>query len=184
MERITTQTMTLRSKGQFATRKQYALTALLLALKETKKVRWVKCIALSYLIAWPLALFIDIHEPTPIEYARAEEIATSTPPVPVVIEVTYTKERTKELIAEAFPDAPIMLRVAACESGFLQHAYNPTNNSHDGGVFQISQKYHGARMQKLGLDPYDVKDNIAYARILYNESGLQPWLASKHCWSR
>lgn len=136
-----------------------------------------------FYIAGFFVLYIIGTQPTPIEYTQAAipPVATTTP---IIIEVSYSKERVQELIKEAFPDAPIMLKVAACESGFLQHAYNPTNGSHDGGVFQISQKYHGQRMEKLGLDPYDVKDNIAYARILYDQNGLRDWSASKHCWSK
>ena len=169
----------IRSKGRYTTRTRYALDALLSAIKSVGGTNWLR---IAFVLTF--ASFSLLHEPSPIEYARAETtppVATSTP---AIIELTYTKERVKELIVESFPDAPVMLKVAACESGFLQHAYNPTNNSHDGGVFQISQKYHGERMKTLGLDPYDVKDNISYARILYNESGLAPWRASRFCWSK
>jgi hypothetical protein len=180
----------IRSKGQFTTKTKYALQTLLLGLKELRKVRWIECTCLAYLIAIPLTIANDAFKPldNTIHYALAEEVtppvATSTATSTVVIELTYSKERVKELITEAFPDAPIMMKVAACESGFLQHAYNPTNNSHDGGVFQISQKYHGDRMETLGLDPYDVRDNITYARMLYDEQGLAPWSASKFCWQK
>jgi len=105
-------------------------------------------------------------------------------PVLIEEEIDWTPERVKEEVLKVFPDAPVMVRVAFCESSFLPHAYNPTNESHDGGVFQISEKYHGERMDELGLDPYDVRDNLAYARVLYNESGLQPWSASKRCWTK
>jgi len=172
----------LRSAGRFTTKKKYALDALLSGVKAVGGTNWLR---IAFVLI--LASFSLLHEPQPIEYARAEAtppVATSTVATTTVIKLSYTKERVQELIVEAFPDAPIMLRVAACESGFLQHAYNPTNNSHDGGVFQISQKYHGHQMKKLGLDPYDVKDNIAYARILYDANGLRDWSASKHCWSK
>lgn len=94
----------------------------------------------------------------------------------------WTKQDVITEINRVFPDAPIMVEVARCESGFIPHAYNPTNNSHDGGIFQVSEKYHGARLRELGLDRFDVIDNIAYARILYDESGFQPWNASRGCW--
>jgi hypothetical protein len=99
--------------------------------------------------------------------------------------VEWTEERIKEAIRETFPEQPdLLVRVASCESSFLPDAYNPKNGSHDGGVFQISEKYHGERLKELGLNPYDVRDNLAYARLLYEESGLKPWAASKRCWSR
>lgn len=173
----------IKSLGRYATRKEYALQTLWLG---AKSVGWTNWIRILFVVVWFL-IYILFTQPVAINYVAAEEVATSTPvveEVPAVIELSYTKERVKELIAETFADAPIMQEVARCESGFLQHAYNPTNNSHDGGVFQISQKYHGKRMEKLGLDPYDVKDNIAYARILYDEQGLAPWVWSKPCWSK
>jgi hypothetical protein len=31
-------------------------------------------------------------------------------------------------------------------------------------------------MAELGLDPWDVEDNVKFARVLYEESGWQPWV--------
>ena len=106
----------------------------------------------------------------------------------VMIEVRYdwTEERIIEEINNVFPDAPIMVKVAKCEGvvdGKLDpKAYNPTNDSHDKGIFQISEKYHGTKIKELGLDMYDIKDNLAFARILYDNEGLTPWKWSKPCW--
>lgn len=97
--------------------------------------------------------------------------------------IDWTVERVKEYINRAFPDSPVMLEVARCESGFKPSAFNPTNNSDDKGIFQISTYYHGSRVEELELDMYKVTDNITFARILYDEQGLQPWSASKRCWS-
>lgn len=126
------------------------------------------------------------------QYVEAQEphvyVATTTPKVEqkVIVEVRpdwSNPERVKQEIEKVFPDAPIMKEVARCESGFKPNAYNPTNNSNDSGVMQISQKYHGKRMRELGLDPFDVQDNLAFARILYDEQGLAPWKWSKPCWN-
>jgi hypothetical protein len=106
------------------------------------------------------------------------------PEVQVVVRINWTTDRVKEEIRKVFPDAPIMLEVARCESGFKPNAYNPTNGSGDKGIMQISTKYHGHRTNALGLDMYDVQDNLKYARMLYDESGLQPWKWSKPCWSK
>lgn len=121
------------------------------------------------------------HVPV-IEEIQSEE----TEPRVVLIEVriNWTPDRIAQEIDKVFPDAPIMHKVMACESNGNIEAYNPTNGSHDNGLFQISDLYHGKRVRSLGLDVGNPADNIAYARILYDESGLQPWSASKHCWSR
>ena len=144
-------------------------------------------IAVGVFLGIILGLSIDLAERTigqPIVYvAEAKEVE----PKEVLIEarINWTEERIKEEIRETFPEAPeTFIRIAKCESNFLPHAYNPTNNSHDGGILQISQKYHGEEMEKMKLDPYNVQDNLKFGRILYEESGLSPWSASKHCWNK
>jgi len=128
-----------------------------------------------------------------IHYVEASELqVTETdveiPPKPepqvvqIRVAINWTPERIAQEIDRVFPDAPIMHDVMRCESGGNNDAYNPTNGSHDNGLFQISDLYHGPRVRKMGLDVGDPADNIAFARILYDESGLQPWSASKDCW--
>ena len=103
----------------------------------------------------------------------------------VLIEPTYSEESIKMRIKEAFPeDSERMLRVALCESGYDRNAHNPKNNSHDRGIFQLSEKWHGKEMKELGIDPTDVEQNIQYARLLYDRNGLKDWSASKKCWSK
>lgn len=129
-----------------------------------------------------------------IEYVRAsseiEAVQATTTAVEVEREVrikvvyNWTHDRIKQEIEAVFPDAPIMYHVMMCESGGKIDAYNPTNNSHDNGLFQISDLHHGERVRALGLDVGNPKDNITFARILYDESGLQPWIWSKPCWSK
>jgi hypothetical protein len=82
-----------------------------------------------------------------------------------------------------------MEKVAKCEgvrNGLLDpEAFNPTNGSGDKGIFQISTLYHYDTYTSLGFtDMYDVEQNVAYARLLYDSQGLQPWSASRLCWSR
>ena len=107
-----------------------------------------------------------------IVYVKPEVI------VEEVIVETET-EKIERLIREAFEDAPIMIEVARCESGFR----NVPSKTGDYGVFQINQ-VHLKRLQELGLDRTKIEDNIKYARMLYDESGTQPWYMSKHCWAR
>jgi hypothetical protein len=136
-------------------------------------------------------IVIDIMG-APVVYVREVEAA-----IPVVVEpqevriklvYNWTQERIIEEIHNVFPDAPIMERVAKCEgikNGKLDpDVVNPTNDSYDTGIFQISMLYHGDRIKAMGLDMTDVIDNLHFARILYDESGLQPWEASRHCWMR
>lgn len=125
------------------------------------------------------SLALEVKEEVKIEEVKIE------------ISTEWTHERIVEEIHKVFPDAPIMLKVAKCEGtrhGLLDpKAFNPTNNSNDSGIFQISEKYHGGTngYRALGLtDMFDVKQNLAYARHLYDTQGLEPWKWSKPCWSK
>ena len=86
------------------------------------------------------------------------------------------------LIKKTFPeDAYTAIKIAQCESGLNQNAYNPNNNngSVDRSIFQINS-VHDARLEELGLDPWRVEDNIEFARMLYDESGWSPWVCFTH----
>jgi len=115
-----------------------------------------------------------------------QEIETEPEPKEIKIEVSYTRESIIEKVREAFLDAPIMLEVARCESQFKITAHNTTLNTDgttDGGIFQINT-VHDKELALLELDKFDPEDNIRFARILYDRSGLQPWSSSKHCWGK
>lgn len=94
------------------------------------------------------------------------------------IKVETETEKIERLVKETFYDAPIMVKVARCESGFR----NVPSKTGDYGPFQINQ-VHLKRLQELELDRTKIEDNIKYARMLYDESGTGPWYMSKHCWS-
>lgn len=95
-------------------------------------------------------------------------------------EVVWTPALVEAEIRRVFPEQPdLMVRVAFCESSLRADAEGPTN---DGGVFQIHRPSHHARLE--GVDLYDAAENIRFARELYDESGLRPWKASRHCWSK
>lgn len=89
-------------------------------------------------------------------------------------------------ILKVFQDAPIMVRVAKCESTLAHYdkdgrvKKNPRSSAH--GLFQILAKTHGPSAQKRNLDIMTIEGNIRYARVLYNERGLSPWNASRACW--
>lgn len=104
-----------------------------------------------------------------------EPVETVTEIEPDLTNVEYVKQE----ILKVFPDAPIMVEVARCESNLDPKA---DRKGIDGGLFQINQ-IHSRELEKLGLDRYDLHDNLAYARKLYDQSGLGPWYMSQHCWS-
>lgn len=96
--------------------------------------------------------------------------------VQIGVKIDWTEERIIQEIHNVFPDAPIMERVAWCESRLKADAIGPTE---DYGIFQLHDPSHDLS----DVDVFDPAENIAFARKLYDESGLQPWSASKPCWS-
>jgi hypothetical protein len=101
----------------------------------------------------------------------------------------YTLDtNTEAAVRSYFEDIPIMIEIARCESGFthIDPATGTTKHGHlnynDIGVMQINEVYHGAESKRMGLNIYDLKGNLAYARFLYEHQGTQPWSASKGCW--
>ena len=95
----------------------------------------------------------------------------------------------RQLVAETFPDAPIMLRIAQCESGMRQFGPNGlvlSGKVHppDKGVFQINERVHGPTAHSRGVDLHMTRGNIAFARYLYDNEKTGPWRASQGCWGK
>ena len=95
----------------------------------------------------------------------------------------------EEYVKKYFSDIPILIEVARCESNYRQHdldgnVLQGVVNGSDKGVMQINEYYHLKDSQKLGLDILTLEGNTAYARYIYEKSGLQPWKASSPCWSK
>ncbi len=130
-----------------------------------------------------------------IDTTVATATVTVTQPATSTLPLTK-KEVRKQLNATVgtsvksyFKDAPIMAKVAYCESTHTQFSapgvvHRGVVNSKDVGIFQINERYHLKRSKDLGIDIYSIEGNMEYARILYEEQGLQPWSASKPCWSK
>lgn len=73
-----------------------------------------------------------------------------------------------------------MIRIAKCESGLRENAYNVnTNKTIDGGVFQINS-VHKVPLKVV----FDYEANIDYAYKLFLAQGFNPWSASKRCWNK
>lgn len=97
-------------------------------------------------------------------------------------------ETTQEYVEHYFADAPVMARVAYCESKFIQ--FNEDGSvlrgqvtPADVGVMQINEGYHLETSQELGYDIHTLEGNLEYARYLYEKKGVQPWSASRRCWA-
>lgn len=108
----------------------------------------------------------------PIVYAAASEPIELKP---VLYRAETQEERIIRKIEEAFPEEPRMVKVAWCESRYNPRAIGPTQ---DFGLFQLHNPSHDLS----GIDVFDVDDNIAFARKLYDQYGLKPWRASADCW--
>ena len=134
---------------------------------------------------------VDWYLDTATTTQPAEETATTstekTQEEPQAVEkpevyVPPNREDIVEEILKVFPEAPIMVAVAKCESNFDPLADRESRNV-DVGLFQINQ-VHLSRLRELGLDRRNLQDNLTYARMLYEEQGLGPWYMSEHCWSQ
>lgn len=110
--------------------------------------------------------------------SEEEQVDTATSTHRVATKLVYDEDVVIQKILDKFPEAPIMVEVARCESNLNPSA---SRKGIDQGLFQINQ-VHLATLERLGLDPLDLEDNLTYARILYDEAGTQPWYMSEHCW--
>lgn len=95
----------------------------------------------------------------------------------------------EEYVRAYFADAPIMAKVAFCESTFRQFdkdgsVHRGVVNNKDVGLMQINEYYHLDTAEKLGLDIYTIQGNVAYARYLFEKEGTTPWLSSSPCWGK
>jgi hypothetical protein len=92
-------------------------------------------------------------------------------------------------VREYFADIPLMAEISKCESHFRQFEkdgsiFRGKVNNQDVGAMQINEYYHKDRATKLGYDLRTLEGNMAYARLLYQEQGGQPWVSSSPCWKK
>lgn len=112
-------------------------------------------------------------------------------------DVAYAAPETIIKTVEA--DAPILERIADCESGingkpgtgrqFLPSGSIVTNSNTNGttdvGKYQINMsKEHIIEMAKLGFNPFSLEGNTAYAKFLYANRGTGDWSSSAACWRK
>ncbi|MDR3642200.1 MAG: peptidoglycan-binding domain-containing protein [Candidatus Doudnabacteria bacterium] len=90
-----------------------------------------------------------------------------------------TNDGLQARVENYFADAPAMVAIARCESGFRQYGINgsPLAGGTAGnyiGIFQISAG-HAPEARALGLDIYSIDGNLAYAKYLFQKQGTEPW---------
>lgn len=111
---------------------------------------------------------------------------------PTVVQATTTKAVVKSTKVSL---DPALLPICSCESVGVPNAtpqqFNKDGsvkrgriNSHDIGMCQINETYHGAEAKKLGMDIYTTEGNIKFANYLYEHQGTKPWNWSKSCWGK
>lgn len=103
--------------------------------------------------------------------------------------ITYA---TQEVKVPVDPQAPVLDRIAKCESRTGQ--FNPdgsvvTNTNKNGtvdvGKYQINMSAdHIKELAKLGLNPLTEEGNEAYAKYLYLNRGTGDWSSSASCWNK
>lgn len=93
----------------------------------------------------------------------------------------------KQTIIAFFPNAPIMVQVAKCESELRHRTKSGALLPNQGGgsargTFQVLMRIHAPEMRKMGLNPDNDRDYMVYVKHLYDTFGLTPWQPSRHCW--
>ena len=95
-----------------------------------------------------------------------------------------------KLLADIFPDVPIMAEVAKAESGGKQFRADGSvvigpknkNGTYDIGLLQINSS-HIPKAKKFGYDVFTLEGNVAMGRMLYDNGGLRHWKASEKNWN-
>ncbi len=134
---------------------------------------------LTFLL-WSLPVYA--HTPYQVVEIKVE---TEVEEVPAKSEPLNVESYVKQY----FKDTPVMVKIAQCESNFRQwdsqgNVLRGFVDNDDTGVMQINKRYHLKVSQRLGLDIATLEGNLAYAKFLYDQSGTQPWLASRACWNK
>lgn len=119
--------------------------------------------------------------------ARADA-TTSATSSSATTTIVHTNVGIEDKVKAAFPDAPVMVNVAQCESLFRQFTdtgsvFYGGLNKNMVGIFQLYSSVHRTIALSLGFDITTVDGNIGYARHLYDTQGTDPWLDSFSCWN-
>lgn len=101
--------------------------------------------------------------------------------VPVAHANTLSPTTIKSMVEKYFKDAPDMVSIAQCESGFRQFDSDGTvlrggYGDEMIGVYQIDETVHRDTALSMGYDIDSFLGNILYARYLYVQDGVNPWI--------
>ena len=101
------------------------------------------------------------------------------------VDPSYIERR----VIEYFHDIPVMIAIASCESDFRQFdedgllLVNQNPKSTASGVFQILYITHkDVWSQNDETNITTLEGNLAFARMMYEQSGTVPWNPSHSCW--
>lgn len=87
--------------------------------------------------------------------------------------------------APVSPEATLAI-IAECESGGRQFDKDGDLIVHAKsgaiGKYQILPSWHEENAEKLGLDIRTEEGNEAFAKVLFEKFGTEPWEASRKCW--
>lgn len=145
-------------------------------ISEEGELRWIPDETTFKALGYNWSEVVEITDQELLEYPFGENlIAVETKQViPTAVEI-------EAKVREVFADAPIMIPIAKCESGFLQFRQDGSLvRSPNGlyiGIFQIDESIHTEYALSLGMDIKTIDGNLAYARHLYDRKGSQPWPA-------
>ena len=102
--------------------------------------------------------------------------------------VTVYAEKTVVQVVTATTTAPVLERIAKCESGGNQMKNGQVqinvnkNGSVDIGKYMINLTIWGKTATKMGYDLTKQSDNESFAEWLYLNKGTGDWSASQSCW--
>lgn len=100
--------------------------------------------------------------------------------------IIYTKA---EVIKEVEVKAPVLDRIAKCESGGNHYRNGQVivngnkNGSVDVGKYQINSLWF-KKATEMGLNLTVEEDNTKFATYLYKTYGTEPWIWTKSCWNK
>lgn len=114
-------------------------------------------------------------------------VAQAAPMIDADVAIPLSTSTVRAAIEHQFGVGTIMVRIAACESGYRQfdelgRPLPGVVDPDDTGVFQINKRFHFAEARKMGIDFDTLEGNIEYARILLDRNGTADWKASRYCW--
>ena len=116
-------------------------------------------------------------------------VFADTSALEIAIQDNMKNSSVELYVRSYFKQYPILVEVARCESEFRQ--YNTDGSvlrgravRADVGVMQVNERYHLERSLQKGMDIYTLRGNLAYAKFLYEEQGLKPWMSSSPCWNK